>query len=49
MVRPGVSTATVTRQGAAVAPGGQAEPAAAEVAVLMITLSPVSGSLTVIV
>ncbi len=43
----GVSTATVLRHGAAVVPGGQLDPAAAEVAVTISSLSPVSGLCTV--
>ena len=46
MVSAGVSTGTVLAR-AAVVPGGQVEPAAAEVAVMMTSLSPVSGSWTV--
>ena len=49
MVRAGVRTVTVDRQGAAVVPAGHADPGAAEVAVMMTSLSPVSGLLTVTV
>ena len=49
MVRAGVSTATVTWQPPLVVPGGQLDPAAAEAAVMMTSLSPVSGLLTVTV
>ena len=46
MVSAGVSTTTVTRQAAAVLPGGQVLPVSEEDTELMITLSPVSGFLT---
>ena len=49
MVRAGVRTGMVIWQGLAVLPGGQVEPAAAEVAVVMTSLSPVSGLFTVTV
>ena len=49
MVRPGVSTATVSWQPPVVVPGGHVEPVAAEAAVMMTSLSPVSGLLTVTV
>ena len=49
MVRAGVSTGTVSWQGLVVVPGGQLDPAAAEAAVVMTSLSPVSGLLTVTV
>ena len=47
MSSAGVSTATVLRHGVAVVPGGQDDPAAAEVAVTIMNLSPVSGLFTV--
>src|ERR1700731_1519985 len=43
----GVSTATRARQPAAVVPGGQDDPAAPEVAIVTICLSPVPGLFTV--
>ena len=49
MVSAGVSTGTVTRHAAAVAPGGQVAPVSAELTVLMTSLSPVSGLFTVTV
>ena len=49
MVSAGVSTETVTRQAVVVAPGGQVDPAAVELTVLMTSLSPVSGLFTVTV
>ena len=49
MSRAGVRTGTMTRQAGRVVAGGQVEPVAAEVTVLMMTLSPVSGLLTVTV
>ena len=49
MVSAGVRTATVERHGAAVVPAGHADPGAAEVAVMMTSLSPVSGLFTVMV
>ncbi len=47
IVSPGVSTGTVTWQGALVVPGGHDDPAAEEVTVLTRSLSPVSGLSTV--
>ncbi len=47
MVSPGVSTASVLRHGAAVVPGRQDDPGAADVAVTITSLSPVSGLFTV--
>ena len=47
MVRAGVSTATVAVQAAFPLPAGQLLPAAAETAVLVMTLPPVSGLSTV--
>ena len=49
MVRAGVSTAMVSWQPPLVVPGGQDDPAAAEATVVMTSLSPVSGLLTVTV
>ena len=43
MASAGVYTATVLRHGAAVVPGGHVDPAAAEAAVMMTSLSPGSG------
>ena len=47
IVSPGVSTATVLPQGAVVVPGGQVDPTAGEVTVVMTSLSPASGLRTV--
>ena len=47
MVRAGVSTETVSEQPALLLPGGQLDPAAAEAALVIRFLSPVSGLLTV--
>src|SRR5580700_7685263 len=49
MVRPGVSTVTLTEQRGSVLPAGQLLPAAVVDSVLVITLSPVSGLFTVTV
>ena len=49
MVMAGVSTGTVTGRAPLMVPGGQVEPSAAEVTVLMTSLSPVSGLFTVTV
>ena len=49
IVSAGVSTGTVTRHAAAVDPGGQLDPVAAELTLLMTSLSPVSGLFTVTV
>jgi hypothetical protein len=47
MVRPGVRIGTTSWQGLLVVPGGQVEPTAVEAAVVMTSLSPVSGLFTV--
>ena len=47
IVSPGVSTGTVTWQGALVVPGGHDDPTADEATVLTRSLPPVSGLLTV--
>ena len=49
MVSAGVSTGTASWQGLVVVPGGQDDPGAAEATVVMTSLSPVSGLLTVTV
>src|SRR5580658_9844876 len=49
MVRPGVSTVTLTEQRGSVLPAGQLLPAAVVDSVLAITLFPVSGLFTVTV
>jgi len=47
IVSAGVSTGTMAWQGALMVPGGQVDPWAAELAVVMTSLPPVSGSCTV--